>query len=322
MPRRLDEQVQVLGRSVSEAAKVEALQYVERLQGGDRAGRDGGAEQLIVSVGGPNGVEHLRLVVGKVLCAQDAAVSPHLLVDGCCDLAPVEGVLALSADPFEGVGQVALDDSCAGRRGVSVRQEHARGLAIPDQVGHISCDRQAGGGVCLEPLPGVVDGRLQQPLQREGAEQLVGAAHAGRNSRHACGAVSDGVGAVFDLVYPVAPHRLADYTEHVGGRGPGRPVTVVDGDAATLRCHVDDHLTVAGDGGVPRLDDVEAEAGCDGGVHGVSAALEDVDADLGGDRVRSGDGTVLDDDLVLVRPPYAACVQRPRSPSVAHDLPG
>ena len=49
--------------------------------------------------------------------------------------------------------------------------------------------------------------------------------------------------------------------------------------------------------------------GGDGGVHGVSAALEDVDADLGGDGVRGGDGAVLDDDLVLVRPPDAACVQ-------------
>ena len=72
---------------------------------------------------------------------------------------------------------------------------------------------------------------------------------------------------------------------------------------------MDDHLTVARDGGVPRLDDIEAEAGGDGGVHCVSAALEDVDSDLGGDRVRSRDGAVLDDDLVLVRPPDAACVQ-------------
>ena len=196
-----------------------------------------------------------------------------------------------------------------GGGGISVRQEYARGLAVPDQVGHVPGDHQAGGGVRLEPLPGVVDRRLQQPLQREGAEQLVGAAHAGRNPRHACRAVSDGVGAVFDLIYPVALHRLADDTERVGGRGPGRTVTVVDGDAAPLRGHVDDHLTVAGDGGVPRLDHVEAEAGGDGGVHGVSAALEDVDADLGGDGVRGGDGAVLDDDLVLVRPPDAACVQ-------------
>ena len=154
-----------------------------------------------------------------------------------------------------------------------------------------------------------MDGRLQQPLQREGAEQLVGAAHAFRNPRHSYGAVSDGVGAVFDLVYPVASHRLAGDTKHVGGRGPGRAVTVVDGDAAPLPGHVDDHLTVPGDGGVPRLDDVEAEAGGEGGVHGVSAALEDVDADLGGDGVCSGDGAVLDDDLVLVRTPDAACVQ-------------
>ena len=104
VPRRLCEQVQVLGRAVREAAQIEALQDVERLHVCDRAGRHGGAEQLIASVGGPEGIEHLRLVVGEVLQAQEAAVSPHLLVDGGCDLAPVQGVLALPADPFEGVG--------------------------------------------------------------------------------------------------------------------------------------------------------------------------------------------------------------------------
>ena len=202
-----------------------------------------------------------------------------------------------------------------GGGGISVRQEYARGLLVRDQVGHLPGDHQAGVGVCLEPLPGVVDRRLQQLLQREGAEQLVGAAHAGRDPRHARRAVSDGVGAVFDLVYPVALHRLADDTEHIGGRAPGGAVTVVDGDAAPLRGHVDDHLAVAGNRRVPRLDHVEAEAGGDGGVHGVSAALKDVDADLGGDRVRGGDGAVLDDDLVPVRTPDAAYVQRPISPS-------
>ena len=160
-----------------------------------------------------------------------------------------------------------------------------------------------------------MDGRLQQLLQGQAAEQIVCAAHAGRDARHADGAVPDGVRSVFDLVYPVALNRLADDTEHVGGRGSGRAMSVVDGDAAPLRRHVDDHLPVAGDRGVPRLDHVEAEAGGDGCVHGVSTALEDVDADLRGDRVRGGDGAALYYDLVLVGPPDAACVHRPRSPN-------
>ena len=99
----------------------------------------------------------------------------------------------------------------------------------------------------LETLPGVVHRRLQQPLQWESAEQLVGAAHARRNPRHAHRAVSDGVGAIFDLVYPVALHRLTDDAEHVCGGGPGRAVTIIDGYAAALPGHVDDHLTVSGD---------------------------------------------------------------------------
>ena len=151
------------------------------------------------------------------------------------------------------------------------------------------------------------------------------------NPRHAHRAVSDGVGAVFDLVNPVAPLRLADDAEHVCGGGPGRTVTVNDGCAVTICGHVDDHLTVSGNGGVPRLDHVETEAGRDGGVHGIPAALEDIDADLGGNRVRGGDGAVLNDDLILVRPPDASCVQpmrschtlsrAPRVPETAKRLP-
>ena len=48
--------------------------------------------------------------------------------------------------------------------------------------------------------------------------------------------------------------------------------------------HVDDHLAVTGNGGIPRLDHVEAESGGDGSVHGVPTALEDIYADLGGYR--------------------------------------
>ena len=77
-------------------------------------------------------MEHLCLVIGKVLGTQETIVPSHLFVDGGGDLAFVQGVFALSADPFEGVGEVALNDFGAGRRGISVRQEYSRRLAIPD----------------------------------------------------------------------------------------------------------------------------------------------------------------------------------------------
>ena len=195
-----------------------------------------------------------------------------------------------------------------GGRGIAVRKVNTRGLAVPHQLGHVPGYRQTRVGIRLEALPCVLDGRLQQPLQREGAEQLVDATHPGRNPRHAHRAVSYRVGAIFDLVYPVALHRLTDDAEHVGRGGPGRAMTVIDGYAATLPCHVDDHLTVTGHGGVPRLDHVEAEAGGDRGVHRIPAAPEDVDSDFGGNRVRGRDGPMLNDDLILVRPPDAPCV--------------
>ena len=141
----------MLWGGVRQAMQIEALQDREGLHTRDRAGRHGGAEQLVSPVGGAYRFEHLRLVGGEVLRAEDASVSSHLLVDGGRDLAPVEGVLAFSADPFEGVGKVPLDDLRTGRRRVSIRQEDARGLAIADQVGHGSGDHQAGGGVGSNP---------------------------------------------------------------------------------------------------------------------------------------------------------------------------
>ena len=142
----------------------------------------------------------------------------------------------------------------------------------------------------------------------------MGADHPGRNPRHTYRAVTNGVGAVFDLVNSVAGLRLAHHPEHVGGSGPGGSVAVIDGDAAPLRSHMDEHLTVTCHGGVPRLNHVEAKTRGNGGVHGVSTALENVDSNLGGDRVRGGNRTVFDDNLVLVRTPDAACVQCPEPP--------
>ena len=103
-------------------------------------------------------------------------------------------------------------------------------------------------GSASNPWPGVVDRWFQQLLQRERAEQLVGAAHACRDAGHAYRAVSDGVGAAFHLVYAVACYGLADDMEHVGGCGLGSAMSIVDGDAALLRGHVNNHLNVAGDG--------------------------------------------------------------------------
>ena len=47
---------------------------------------------------------HLCLVIGEVLRTQQPIIPSHLFVDGGGDLAFMQGVFALSADPFEGVG--------------------------------------------------------------------------------------------------------------------------------------------------------------------------------------------------------------------------
>ena len=126
-PRHFCEQMQVLRLSLREAAQVEILQDSKCLQVCKRAGRHRGAEQLLANVGGPDGIEHLCIAFGEFLRAQGATFSPDLIVGGS-HFASIQGVLALPADPFEGIGQVALNDSFTERRGISVRQEYARHL--------------------------------------------------------------------------------------------------------------------------------------------------------------------------------------------------
>ena len=76
----------------------------------------------------------------------------------------------------------------------------------------------------------------------------MGAAHAGRDTRHANRAMSDSVGLAFYFVNAVTLNSLTDDTKRVGSCGPRRAVTVVNGNAASLRSHVDDHLAVSSDG--------------------------------------------------------------------------
>ena len=160
-----------------------------------------------------------------------------------------------------------------------------------------------------------MDRWFQQQLEREGSEEFVGAAHACRYTGHACGAVSDGVGLVFDFVYSVACNSLADDVECVGLRGSWCAMTVVDGDGSSFGGDVDDHLAMTSDGRASWFDYVETEAGGNGGVDRVAATLEDVDADLSGDGVSSSDCAVLNDDFVFVRSPDAIGVHEFKPPT-------
>ena len=268
VPGRVYEQVQVLGRVVGHGTQLETLQDVQRLQLGDGAGGHGRAEQLVTPVAGPDRLQDLGLVFGKVLGRQDTTVSLHLLFDSVGDLALVQSIAALPSNALQGLRQVSLDQSLARAGRVAAGEEHPAGLARFDQVGHGPCDHEAGRPIGLEPIPGVVGRGLQELFQGQGAEQFVGSAHPRSHPRHPNRQVADAVGPALDLVYAVPYFHLADHREHVGGGRPGSSVAVVQRDGLAAARHVDDHLAVAGDARVPGLDDVEAEARGNSGVDG------------------------------------------------------
>ena len=147
----------------------------------------------------------------------------------------------------------------------------------------------------------------------------MGAAHACRDTGHTCGAVSDSVGLVFDFVYSVACNSLADDAECVGFRSPWCAVTVVDGYVATLRGHVDDHLTVPSDGRASWFNHV---SGKNQVAMAASTALPPLlrmsTADLCGD---GGERWLLrrslDNDFVFVGSPDAMGVHEFKSPTNA-----
>ena len=73
-------------------------------------------------------------------------------------------------------------------------------------------------------------------------------AHAGRDTRHANGAMSDSVGLTFYFVNAIALNSLTNDTKRIRSCSPRRAVTVINGNASSLRSHVDDHLTVPSNG--------------------------------------------------------------------------
>ena len=251
VPRRLGEQVQVLRGGVREAAQIEALQDAEDLERRDRAARHGGAEQIVPLVGDAHRIQNLRLVVGEVLSRQDAAVPPHLLVDGGRDLSPVEAVFALPADPFEGVGQVPLDDLGAARRGCTCP---AGRRARPRRTGP--------GSACTWRSSGGWWGRPRTHPWRSGPPAPE-AAPTGRTpnsswARHMPAVIPGtpterwptALARSSTSYMPLPTHRLADDAEHGPKSRPGghgvrsRTATVRRSEAMW-----DDHLAVAGDGG-------------------------------------------------------------------------
>jgi hypothetical protein len=185
-------------------------------------------------------------------------------------------------DRAVGAGEVGVAEHGAHRGRLAVAQEQLGGLGeLPEALGVLSrllpevlVHHEAAGG---DPLRGP-----QQPVQAHRAELLGRDLPRGQRAGHAHG-------------LPGADHggeveRLAVLGQELvlRERGRGGLAPVDRADLSGLRAVVDEETPAADARGV-RLGDAQGGGGGHGGVRGVAAPLEHVDADLARERVHGGD---------------------------------
>ena len=224
-----------------------------------------------------DGLDPLRPVGGQVLLREEPAVGPREGEQVARDRAAVEGLPALAADRLVRAGQGRVLEDLALARGAAVDQEGAGearlvleepGAAGPvpgDDLRHrLALARGARGGG-------------QELGHRETAEPAVQLEPRVHRSRHRPrpGRVRwDGaVGVRADLVR---------------GQRAGRPARAVEAVEASRLRVPHEREKVAADPAGDRLQEAEGRVHRDRRVHRAAAALEDVHADLGRERVRGG----------------------------------
>ena len=272
-----DQEMRRGGRADAQRLHVVRLQHVEQLHQQHAAGRwRRHGNDLEAPVGAAHGVAPLGPVSLQVLVANEAVAALHLGDEQIRRSAGVEAVAALVAHALQRRRQVRLPEHVAGGVGAAVGLGEL-GLA---------------GGVAFEPLPvpgelarqvlGERETVLRQPdrrrerlLPRQRAVPRQHREQAVHRARHADRQVR-GRGA--------PGHHVAVRVQvHVAAGPSGRDFAViVHGDAPVGQAqhHEAAAAEVAGGGMRHR----QGEAHGNRRVHGVAAAFQDVQADLGGQR--------------------------------------
>jgi hypothetical protein len=249
---------------------VERGQHLKRLDHGVAGGGPEGADHLVTAVAAAHDDGGQRAERGQPLAGDETSMARHVGVDRVGHPAPVEAVVAVLGDGAQRPAEVPLDEAVAGGVGGAVRaQEIARGSRVAAQLvggaGHEA-------GLVLrqrEAVLGVADRGLEHAGARQPAVALVegqkrGGQAGDRGAIVAVGRVGAGPVALRHLVQTVDGHDLA-----------GRRVEHDAGAAA--------------ESGHGRFDDVQREAGRDGGVDGVAALGQDARADGRGEGRGAGD---------------------------------
>ena len=269
-------------REVIGGEDVEDLDQNDAARGGWRGG-----DYVVTVVVTDDGSAIFDLVGGEIGGGDEATVLLHFSGDGGRDRPGVE-VGGVGGDAAEGFGEDGLGEAVAGLVEVAVALEDVGGGG---EVGE-GLVFEVGGFGCGEyvTVRGQFDGGGHVFCESEFAEVGVGEGEAGDGARDAGGEVALGGAAGGDVAGGVEVH--------VAGGGGGGFFAVVE-EVWFAVMVADEHEAAAAEVAGLRVDDGEGEGHGDGGVDGVAALLEDLDAGVGGvvldgddHGVAGGDGEV------------------------------
>ncbi len=294
---RLDEAVQIAG--LARLGEVGALQDVQGLADGGAAGGGGGdGVDVQAAVRSPGRRLGLGLVRREVLGGQvaGAGVPAGVRVDGrrvdgvddvLAECAVVERADALAGQLPVGARQVRVLERGADGREFAARQEQLGGVREVAEPLLVVGGLGPEGLVDGEAVPGEALGRFEHGGEPAAAPPVERALPGGRRARRADGEpAADGVG---------EGEGLAVLGEEVLAGGERRGLAAVDRAHGAGPRVVVHEVAAASDTGGVRLGDAERGGGGHGGVDGVAALAEHLDAGGRGVLVDAGDGTAVAD---------------------------
>ena len=277
-PLRLDHQVQIRRRIVSERFEVEPLQDVQHLERAEALRIWSELVHGVAAIVGRDRIEPFRGVVGEVARVEQAVALLHVGRNGRGDRALVERVASAACDLFERRREMRVGEDLAGLGRVAVGKERRRrdriGAQLPLAVMPLAAD-DLGHGV---PVSRVLDRRRDRARERDRAVR--------RQQRRP--AVDDAGHAHRQHAGPWNRRQIAR-REDVGRGGICRsPARVQHVQLPAFRV-VHDGEQIAADAVHRRLDDGEHGGRRNRGVDGVAAVLQHLEAGGGGERLARGD---------------------------------
>ena len=265
------------------------LEHRQHLEERDATGAGRGhGDDVVAAVGAEQRCAFGDVVGLQVGEGDEAAVFLHGLGDEAGGRALVEFARAVFLEAGKRGGEVGLYPEIARfPESASVEENLFRFVEWGEEFG-VGAVEGGGDGRDAVAIGGEATSWFANigPRQFAGAVFLQGEREAGDGAGDAAGTPTDGGGRGAGQDIAVGPDI------HIARGGGGCTLAVVEGDGAAVG-EADEHETAAADIASEGMHDGECEAGGDGGVDGVAAALEHFEAGERGEFVHGGDHAVL-----------------------------